>query len=125
MKRYILNLGLILVFVFLLVSCASMKSDTQSVSINSNPQGASVKVDGTTRGITPLVVELTKQQHVLEFSKDGYEPFYYTLNTKRDNGALVADVLLFSPLVAVFDVDDARKLSTNEIYVELVPNPGN
>lgn len=118
-------ISIIALAVVCLCSCASMKGKTQEVTIKSNPVGALVKVDGVTRGKAPLVVDLDKtSSHVIEFSMEGYETQYIELKTRADKGAILGDILLFGPLVTVFDVGDARTFKENEIWAEMVPiNP--
>lgn len=50
-----------------------------SITINSVPQGAVVKVDGTEAGVTPKVIKVTPGKHLLEFSKDGFNTGHYPL----------------------------------------------
>ncbi len=40
--------------------------------VNSNPTGATIKVDSQEAGVTPQVVPIAPGKHVLEFSKEGY-----------------------------------------------------
>ena len=43
-----------------------------SMTINSVPQGAQLKVDGTDVGITPKLVQVGAGKHTLEFAKEGF-----------------------------------------------------
>jgi hypothetical protein len=43
-----------------------------SITVNSVPQGAALKVDGKEAGTTPKIIEITIGKHMLEFSKDGF-----------------------------------------------------
>ncbi len=45
---------------------------TISMTVNSVPQGAAVKVDGTDAGTTPKIVQFGIGKHLLEFSKEGF-----------------------------------------------------
>jgi hypothetical protein len=45
---------------------------TVSITVNSVPQGAALKVDGKEAGTTPKIIEITIGKHMLEFSKDGF-----------------------------------------------------
>ncbi len=45
---------------------------TVSVTVNSVPQGALLKVDGKEAGATPKIVEVAIGKHILEFSKEGF-----------------------------------------------------
>ena len=48
-----------------------------SITVNSLPQGADLKVDGTESGSTPKIVKVNPGKHVLEFTKQGYNPGKY------------------------------------------------
>ena len=41
--------------------------------MNSVPQGALVKLDGTEAGTTPKIAEVSAGKHRLEFSKEGFK----------------------------------------------------
>jgi hypothetical protein len=52
---------------------------TVSITVNSVPQGAGVKVDGVEAGTTPKVLQLTVGKHLLEFSKEGFNAGHFPL----------------------------------------------
>ena len=71
--------------VSLTVSNSSNTPRTVSVTVNSVPQGASLRVDGKDAGTTPKIVEVTIGKHVLEFSKEGFNSGKFPLEiTSRD-----------------------------------------
>jgi PEGA domain len=43
-----------------------------SITVNSVPQGASLKVDGKEMGTTPKMIDVSIGKHMLEFSKEGF-----------------------------------------------------
>jgi len=43
-----------------------------SITVNTVPQGAVAKLDGTEVGITPKIVQVAVGKHVLEFNKEGF-----------------------------------------------------
>lgn len=43
-----------------------------SITVNSVPQGAVLKVDGKEAGTTPKIIEVAIGKHMLEFSKEGF-----------------------------------------------------
>ncbi len=45
---------------------------TISITINSVPQGAALKVDGEAAGVTPKIIRVTPGKHILEFKKEGF-----------------------------------------------------
>lgn len=58
-----------------------------SMTINSVPQGASVKVDGADLGITPKIAQLTVGKHTLEFSKEGFNHGTFPLEIGPDDAS--------------------------------------
>lgn len=56
-----------------------------SITINSVPQGALVKVDGTELGTTPKLAQLTVGSHKLEFSKEGFNTGTFPLEIGSDD----------------------------------------
>jgi hypothetical protein len=61
------------------VSVASAAPRTLSITINSVPQGAAVKLDGKDIGTTPKLAEVTLGKHTLIFSKEGYNTGQFPL----------------------------------------------
>ena len=56
-----------------------------SITVNSVPQGAALKVDGKDMGTTPKIVEVTIGNHVLEFAREGFNSGKFPLEiTSRD-----------------------------------------
>lgn len=60
---------------------------TISITINSVPQGAGVKVDGVDSGTTPKIVRLAPGKHLLEFSKEGFNPGKFPLEIGPDDAS--------------------------------------
>ena len=56
----------------LTVASAVSASHTVSITINSVPQGALLKVDGKASGTTPKIADIAVGKHTLEFSKEGF-----------------------------------------------------
>lgn len=50
-----------------------------SITVNSVPQGALLKIDGVEVGATPKIVEVGAGKHRLEFSKEGFNPGTFPL----------------------------------------------
>lgn len=65
------------------MGCATMfPPGPDMVSIQSEPAGAEVFIDGASRGHTPLVLPLTcTPQPTVRFEHEGYEPFATVLYT--------------------------------------------
>jgi len=58
---------------------------TVSMTVNSVPQGAALRVDGKEAGTTPKIIDVAIGKHMLEFGKDGFNPGKFPLEiTARD-----------------------------------------
>lgn len=57
---------------------------TVSITVNSVPQGADVKVDGTSAGTTPKIINVSPGKHLLEFSKEGFNTGHFPLEIAPD-----------------------------------------
>lgn len=117
--------GLMLFGVCVLSSgCASIiNGTTQEVSVSSNPSGAKVKADGSDSGETPTKLKLKrKTDHVLVFTKDGYEEEQRTL-THVISGAVCGNIIA-GGLIG-WGVDAATgaqyKLIPGTVHVDLKP----
>jgi hypothetical protein len=60
---------------------------TVSITVNSVPQGATVKIDGTEVGTTPKIAKLTEGKHTLEFQKEGFNNGTYPLEIGTDDAS--------------------------------------
>ena len=58
---------------------------TVSITINSVPQGAVLKVDGNDMGTTPKIIRVNPGKHVLEFSKEGFNTGKFPLEIGPDD----------------------------------------
>jgi PEGA domain len=58
-----------------------------SVTVNSVPQGATLKVDGAEAGVTPKIIQVATGMHMLEFSKDGFTAGHYPLEMTPDDAS--------------------------------------
>ncbi len=54
------------------ISLEVAAAKTISITVNSVPQGATVKMDGTDIGTTPKLAQVGVGKHILEFSKEGF-----------------------------------------------------
>ena len=52
---------------------------TLSITVNSIPQGATLRVDGKDAGTTPKMIEVALGKHMLEFGKDGFNTGHFVL----------------------------------------------
>ena len=58
---------------------------TISMTVNSVPQGAQLKVDGNDAGVTPKMIRLGVGKHVLEFSQEAFNPGKYPVEISSDD----------------------------------------
>lgn len=82
-------------------ACATiMHGSSQEVSINSQPTGATVAVDGQPAGVTPVVSHLRrKDTHRITVTMDGYQPF--ELATTRSTSGWVWGNIVFGGLIGL------------------------
>jgi hypothetical protein len=100
---------------------------TISITVNSVPQGAELKIDGTPAGITPKIVQVTPGKHELEFSKAGFKSGTFPLETTPDDvsGGSVSYELGTSAHDTVELRDgsvlsgDVESMSTTEVVVRI------
>jgi hypothetical protein len=64
---------------------AFLPTKTISITVNSVPQGADLKLDGTAVGTTPKVVKAGPGKHILEFSKEGFNAGKFPLEIGPDD----------------------------------------
>lgn len=70
-----------------LQSQAPPPSRTISITINTVPQGAIFKLDGSDSGTTPKIVRVSAGRHMLEFSKEGFNPGRFPLEIGSDDAS--------------------------------------
>jgi hypothetical protein len=58
-----------------------------SITINTVPQGATAKMDGTEVGTTPKIVQVAVGKHMLEFSKEGFNPGKFPFEIGPDDAS--------------------------------------
>lgn len=58
-----------------------------SLTINSVPQGAEVKIDGVDAGVTPKIGKLTVGRHSLQFSKEGFNTGTFPVDIGPDDAS--------------------------------------
>ena len=67
------------------LAVATSAPPSVSITVNSVPQGAALKVDGREMGNTPKIIEVAIGKHMLEFQKEGFNSGEFLLEiTSRD-----------------------------------------
>ena len=97
---------LIVALMVLGVGCGSIsRGTTQKISVSSVPDGATVKVDGVEKGVTPATIELKRKQ--LEYTvlivKAGYLP--YNVRLVRETNFATANALIDFGLISHLLID--------------------
>jgi len=64
---------------------AFLPPKTISITVNSVPQGAELKIDGTAVGTTPKIVQVSPGKHALTFSKEGFNSGTFPLEITPDD----------------------------------------
>ncbi|MDX6770100.1 MAG: PEGA domain-containing protein [Elusimicrobiota bacterium] len=119
MRRLVLPAAL-----FAVSGCASIVSgSTQTVTFQSHPEGASVTVDGTPLGKTPLSMTLKKGKYKsVTFEKDGYKRLVMPMGSRMDGwfwGNILIGGLLGSTTDGVSGA--AHEYSPGQYMVSLEP----
>lgn len=102
MKRITVLIFLVLC-AYCFVGCASIiRGKEQNVSINSDPAGAQVKINGAPKGYTPVVVPISRRDvPTVTIEADGYKTYEIALNRTHSPWAMLN--LIFGPF-ALFGV---------------------
>jgi hypothetical protein len=102
----------------LTVSNSPSAAHTVSVTVNSVPQGATLKVDGQEVGTTPKIVEVAIGKHILEFSKEGFNSGKFPLEiTARDASGGSVSYELGSSAHDTIELRDGSVLSGDLVSV--------
>lgn len=110
---------------FVVAGCGALfNSGPAQVTFNSSPAGATVWVDGSPRGNTPVVLHLDKNtSHTVVFKMDGYQDVARSLSKKVSAGYVVLDVLGgLIPVIIDAATGSWYTLSTNSINVSMAEN---
>jgi hypothetical protein len=91
------------------------------VTVNSNPAGAEVWVDGTNRGVTPATLQLSKgQSHTVTLRRAGYQEKTVVIDRKLSSTYLILDILGgLLPVVIDAATGSWYVLGTDEVNVDL------
>lgn len=86
---------LLVIVSILSTGCATLFKGTQDeVVFTSNPTSATVYINGTARGETPLHLKLiSKETYTIEFRKDGYQSQTVMITNRVGTKWVVLDVL--------------------------------
>mgnify|MGYP005870685733 CR=1 FL=1 len=121
-----LLLAFILMAQLLLISgCATIvRDDSQPVSFSSDPQGAIVKLDGISGGITPTTIQVKRKikATVISFEKEGFHTESFPLD--KSLSAMTFGNVIFGGIIGL-GVDAMTGKNTNypeSVHVRLIPD---
>ncbi|QOY52025.1 PEGA domain-containing protein [Candidatus Sulfurimonas baltica] len=111
--------GLALASSMIFASATIISGSNQNVTFNSNPEGATVLIDGVASCSTPCTVSLPKAhaQKNVSFKKDGYEIFTMPMGTSYNGVALLNIIWDFSTTDLITGA--AWNYAPNNYYSEL------
>ncbi len=110
------------VIAFSLIGCATLfKQKSRTVAFDSDPQGATILINGNRMGTTPMPMNLSNKKPVtVTFRKEGYEDKTYIINTKTGAGWVILDCLGgFIPVIIDAVTENWYNLDTSEVKVLL------
>jgi hypothetical protein len=104
-RRRVVSVTVLLCLSTLHSGCATLFSGTnQPISIQSQPAGADVQINGMQMGMTPCQVVLKRgATQMLQVSKNGYEPQTVMLGTKF-NGWFIANLVFGGIIGMIIDL---------------------
>ena len=102
-KPILIGIGIILVIIIVVVATqvlsepagAAGGGNTGSVSVSSTPSGASVYLDGSLKGTTPLTIaRVSVGNHTLRLTKTGYQNYVTTVTVQARKTTTVSATLI-------------------------------
>ena len=111
-----------LVIAFSIMGCATLfKQKERTVAFDSDPQGATVYIDGNRMGTTPMPLRLSNKKPVnVTFKREGYADKTYIINNHVGGGWVVLDCLGgFIPVIIDAVTEDWYNLETSSVKVLL------
>lgn len=112
-------LGLLVASSMAFGSATIVSGSNQNVTFNSNPEGATVLIDGVASCTTPCTVSLPKAhaQKMVSFKKEGFETFSMPMGTSYNGVALLNILWDFSTTDLITGA--AWNYSPNNYFSEL------
>ncbi len=127
MKKLI-NSVVLFVFIITLSGCATIANPkTTSVSVNSNPEGATVYFDNMRVGKTPLVTVASNLNPLtVSLKKEGYEEISKRIGVHASGGCYIADCFLppvYGCLWIILDAGTGAANNLNETKLNFTLDP--
>lgn len=109
-------------------SCAAMMNDKNAeVSINSNPPGANIFIEGRNYGQTPATLNIEAKNQTVVLTKEGYGSAQLQLETwyTAKNGKCMADAMGAMFIVPLYSFISGKCTEFKEKeYFVTIPNTG-
>ena len=120
MKKNIL-LALFIGVATLLSGCATiMSGTTQAITIDSQPQGAEVSIDGAYVGVTPLTIKIAKsKKETITIKKDGFRTVSRDMTKNFDPVGIIN--IFWDLSTTDFITGAAMEYEPNSYFFELQP----
>lgn len=119
-------------FFFLLFVCMGViiqgcgtiiQGTTQQMGISSNPSNANVTINGQSKGVTPMIVDLKrKDSHMIRIDLEGYQT-YETVLTRKTSGWVWGNIVFGGLIGLVIDATAGGmyKLTPEQIHADFKP----
>ncbi|MBU6140127.1 MAG: PEGA domain-containing protein [Proteobacteria bacterium] len=109
-------------------SCAAMFNDNKAeVSINSNPPGADIFIEGRSHGRTPATLQIEAKNQTAVLNKEGYGSAQVQLETwyTAKNGKCLADAMFSMFIIPAYSFYSGKcsEFKEKEYFVN-IPNNG-
>ncbi|MBU4377385.1 MAG: PEGA domain-containing protein [Candidatus Omnitrophica bacterium] len=113
---------LVLLLIFSAAGCATIVQGTkQRIEISSDPQGATVEIDGEAVGTTPMKIKLkTPFNHTVVITKEGYKEEKVALS-RAIGSAAAGNIFIWGPVGWAVDglTGSQYRLVPDKVHVEL------
>ncbi|GHV59798.1 hypothetical protein FACS1894103_3940 [Campylobacterota bacterium] len=116
-------LGLMIAGAFVFSGCATLfNGNPQSISFDSKPQGASIKLDGVTHCTTPCTAQVARKVKSVTVERNGYQTVNRNL-TSTINPWFWGNIILGGLVGSTTDAatGSMNEFSPNNYFVELSP----
>jgi len=112
---------IITMIIFILFGCATVfHNPSHPISVNSDPGGAKIYIDGHYIGEIPVVYKVDgRNTHEIEFRKQGYKSKAYHLENFVGGGWVVLDVI-FALVPVIVDAATGQWFYPSEDNVKVV-----
>lgn len=99
------RLSIVLILILANISCATiMQGTTQKIGVSSSPSGAKVFVDGVEKGVTPTIIEVSREEHILTLRLEGHEERSQPLTAETMSGWVWGNIIFGGIIGLAFDL---------------------